>query len=139
MPDYVKAAATAKRLVEGAGRPVDVFKHNTTPDNPAQPWRGVSGPPTAPEGGATMAVIATFVPASGPGFGKMVTDAEGELTVVYDQIALVASSSIPTGSTVEDLEDADSMRDGSDLWRIVAKGHLKPGPTSLLFVLGLKR
>jgi hypothetical protein len=137
--DFVKAAATAKRLVEAAGRPVDLFRVNRTPDDPAQPWRGVSGSPTVPEGGRIIPVIVAFVPASGSGFGKLVTDSGGTLNVAFDQVGLLATDTLPTGVTPTDVEQMDSMRDGDDIWKIVARGHLRPGTRSVLFLLALKR
>lgn len=139
MVDFARAAATAKRLVEANGRTVDLFKVNRTPDNPAEPWRGVSGAPTVPEGGVIASVIMAFVPASGSGFGKLVTDAGGSLGVAFEQVGLLATDSLPAGVTPSDVEQADSVRDGVDLWKIVTRGHLRPAATSVLFVLGLKR
>lgn len=140
MVDMVAAAATAKRLVEANGRAVTLFKVNRTPDNASEPWRGTSTPPNAPDGGLEIPdVIVAFVPASGGGFGKLVADAGGSLSVAFDQVGLMASDSLPTGTTFEDVEQADTIRDGDDLWKIVTRGHLRPASKSILFVLGLKR
>lgn len=136
MVSFTRAAATAKKLVEANGRSVDLFKVNRTPDDPSQPWRGVSGAPTVPEGGDTQTVTMAFVPASGSGLGKLITDLTGSLVSAFDQVGLLASSSLPAGVNVEDF---DTVRDGSDLWKIVQRGHLKPASTSVLYVLGLKR
>lgn len=136
MVDYAKAAATAKRLIEAAGRDVDLFRVNRTPDNPAKPWHGVSGSPTVPEGGKVEPAKMVFVPPAGSGFGKLIQDLTGELKVAFEQVGLLASSSLSAGT---DAEAFDSMRDGSDLWKIVLRGHLKPGDTSLIYVLGLAR
>ena len=140
MADFVKLAATAQRLVEANGRAVDLFRVNRTPDDPARPWRGVSGSPTVPEGGfIATGIIMAFVPPSGSGFGKLLVDGDGELDVAFDQIGLLASDSLPVGITPEDIEQADSIRDGSDIWKIMLRSHLRPASTSLLFTLGLKR
>lgn len=136
MADFTRAAATAKRLVEANGRSVDLFKVNRTPADPTQPWRGVSGAPTVPEGGITATAIVSFVPATGSGMGKLVKDLTGSLVSAFDQVGLLASSSLPAGVNAEDF---DSIRDGDDLWKIVQRGHLKPASTSVLYVLGLKR
>jgi len=136
MTDFAKAAATALRLVEANGRAVVLFKVNRDPDDPARPWEGVSGAPTVPEDGEIVPAIVAFVPATGGGFGKMIQDADGTLNVAFEQVGLLASSSMPPGS---DPEEFDSIRDGADLWKIVARGHLRPSTQSILFVLGLKR
>lgn len=139
MVDFVKAAATAKRLIEASGRTVELFKLNRTPANSAQPWRGNTNQPHDSKGGANIRLTMAFVPASGSGFGKLIQENGGSLAVAFDQVGLVASDSLPAGFTPEDLEQADKVRDGSDVWRIVTRGHLRPATKSLLFVFGLKR
>ncbi len=139
MVNFVKAAATAKRLVEANGRSVTLFRSNRTPANASQPWRGVSGSPTAPEGGISADVTMAFVPATGGGFGKMIKDLGGQISVAFDQVGLLATDSLPTGVSASDVEGMDSIRDGSGIWKIVTRGHLRPADRSLLFVLGLKR
>lgn len=139
MPDFVKLAAVAKRLVEANGRAVKVIKANRTPADSTKPWQGTSATPHESEGGGQFPVRVAFVPASGSGFGKMLQDAAGQLTVAFEQVGLLATDSIPSGFTFEDVEQADRLRDGSEVWKIVTRGHLRPGDTSLLFVLGLAR
>lgn len=136
MANSVKAANTAKKLVEKNGRTVQLFKYNRTPDDPAKPWLGTSSAPTASQGGEQVSAKVAFVPATGSGFGKMLRDKEGELDVAFDQIGLLASDSLPDGTNAEEF---DSVRDGSDIWKVVTRGHLRPGDKSILFVLGLKR
>tara|TARA_R110000822_G_scaffold120633_1_gene254106 strand:- start:1604 stop:1852 length:249 start_codon:yes stop_codon:yes gene_type:complete len=80
-----------------------------------------------------------FVPATGSGFGKLVTDSGGSLGVAFEQVGLLATSSLPAGVVAADVEGMDSIRDGDDLWKIVTRGHLRPADTSLLFVLALTR
>ena len=140
MVNFAKLAATAKRLVEANGRAVDLFRVNRTPDDPARPWRGVSGSPTAPEGGyIATGLLMAFVPPTGGGFGKLLQDDDGELDVAFDQIGLLASDSLPAGVTPEDVEQADAIRDGNDIWKIVLRSHLRPASRSILFTMGLKR
>lgn len=139
MADFVKAAATAKRLVEANGREVVLFKRNRTPDNAAEPWRGVSGVPTAPEGGLSMTVTMSFVPHFGSGFGKMVTDDGSGKGTQFDQIGLLASTSLPAGRTFLDVEQCDTIRDGDNIWKVERREHLRPADDSILFALGLKR
>lgn len=140
MADFVKLAATAKRLVEANGRAVTLFKINRDPDAPAEPWRGTSTPAAPGSGGLEIPdVVVAFVPATGGGFGKMIQDLGGTLQVAFDQVGLLASDSLPAGVTPTNVEEADAIRDGSDLWKIVTRGHLRPASKSLLFVLGLKR
>lgn len=139
MVDFARSAATALRLIEASGRSVELFRVNRTPDDPALPWRGTSEHPEPVAGGLTIPVIMAFIPASGSGFGKLVKELGGKLTVAFEQVGLMASSSLPTGMTPADVEEVDSVRDGLDIWKVVTRGHLQPGDTSILFVLGLKR
>lgn len=144
MPDFTRAAALAKRLIEASGRSVTLYKLDRTPDDPTKPWRGTDGPPSNAGGGKTIPAIAAFVPASGSGMGKMVADAGGSLSVAFDQVALLATGSIPAGVTPDDIEECDSMLDetagGSEqVWKIVTRGHLRPASESIMFVLGVKR
>lgn len=140
MADFVRAAATAKKLIEANGRAVTLFKLNRDPDDPSKPWRGTSTAPAVLSGGLQIAdVKVAFVPASGSGFGKLVADAGGSLDVAFDQVGLLASDSLPTGVTPQDVEESDAVRDGSEIWKIVTRGHLKPASKSVMFFLGLKR
>jgi len=137
--NFTKAAATAKRLVEANGRRVVLVKSNRTPAASAQPWRGSTEQPHESKGGAQTPVIMAFVPATGGGFGKLVADAGGSLAVAFDQVGLLASDSLPTGFSTSDVEEADRVVDGDDVWKVITRGHLKPASKSVLFVLGLKR
>lgn len=135
MVNYTALAATALRLVEANGRSVSLKRDNRTPDNAAQPWRGTSTAPDAGQGGATETAIMAFVPASGSGLGRIAANAEGQLAVAYDQVGLVAASSVPG----VDLEAFDRVLDAGVDWRIVTRELLQPSGTPLLWVLGLKR
>lgn len=139
MTDFVKAAATAKRLVEANGRAVTLFLSNRTPDDPSKPWRGSSSQPHPSKDGAQIPVTMAFVPASGSGFGKMIQDTGGSLVVAFDQVGLLASDSIPARFAPKDVEECDRVRDGDDIWKVITRGHLRPATKSLLFVLGLTR
>ena len=140
MADLVKAAATAKRLVEANGRSVTLFKLNRTADNSAKPWRGSSAKPASSKGGLEIAgVKMAFVPASGSGLGKTITNEEGRLVTAYDQIGLLAADSLPSTATPADVLKADAVRDGSQVWSIEGREELKPADNSILFVLALKR
>lgn len=140
MADFVRAAATAKRLIEANGRAVDLVKINRTPDDGAKPWRGTSSTPDELAGGLTIpGVKVAFVPVSGAGFGRAMVDAAESLGAKLQQFGLLATDSLPSGVTPEDVEACDKVRDGSDVWRIVVREHLKPADRSVLFYLGLAR
>lgn len=137
MPDFVKLAATAKRLVEGSARTVTFFKANRLPADAAKPWRGPeSGDPTALEGGATLEVLASFVPVGGSGLGRDEMDRPGTLIRDAQQFALVAATSLPDGT---DLAEFDSIEDGSTVWKIVHVAELHPADTGLLWSVAVTR
>ena len=140
MVDFASLAETAQTLVEANGRDVTLFKKDTTPANPAEPWRGPDL--TAPDPAAGIGPVkAAFVPATGGGFGKLLSDVDESLRRKVDQVCLLATSSVTDltpAATAADVENADTLRDGTTVYKIVSVGHLKPADTSLLFVLGLR-
>lgn len=138
MPDIVKLAATAERLIEANGRTVVFIKTNRTAANGSAPWRGPSfaAPPATNLGGDEVEAIAVFVPASGGGFGRKSTDRPAPRERDAEQIALVASNSLGAGV---DLADFQFLRDGSDLWNIDSVDELVPGSTSVVWEVVLSR
>ena len=136
MVDMVKAAATAKRLIEENGRTVTFYKLNRDPDAPAEPWLGTSTPPDPLADGDFFDAIVSFVPPSGTGFGRSVADQAAQLNVTLQQIGLLASDSIPVGVNVEEF---DNISDGPDNWKIVVRDHLRPADVSIMFAVGLTR
>lgn len=137
MPNFVKLAATAARLIEASGRTVTLLKYNRDPADAGEPWRGpiTSAEPSEAEGGAAVPATAVFVPASGGGFGSKATDREQTLVRDAQQIALVASNSIDGA----DLREFDALRDGADVWKIVSAEELRPGSTSLVWEVVLTK
>ena len=139
MVNYVALAATAKRLIEANGRLVTLFKRDRDPAVAGQPWRGPDLIPTPPDGIILGPIRVAFVPASGSGFGKMLFDGETNLAVKIDQVGIMATVSAADLSVSEaDIEKMDSLLDGTEVLKIVSKGHLKPADTSLIFLLGLQ-
>ncbi len=139
MADFVKLAATAKKLVEENGRLVTLFRKSRTPAVAGEPWRGPDPATPDPTGGIGPVLVA-FVPATGGGFGKLLFDSDETLRVKIDQVGLLASDSVlalTPPRTLEQVEEADTLRDGSKVYKIRSVGHLKPADTSLLLVLGL--
>ena len=130
MADFVKLAATAKRLVEKNGRTLSLYKRSVTPANSSQPWRGTGVADTT---GDPLDVIGCVVPASGSGFGRRRV-VDGELAEAFEQVALVAASSVPVGI---DLERFSTIVDGKRAWKIDNVEKLQPADVPLVFVLGL--
>lgn len=138
MVNYVKLAATAQRLIEANGRDVTLYKKELTPAAAAKPWRGVPAS-TAPE--STMGPIKiAFVPVGGSGLGYLLQDENGQVSKEITQEGLMAADSITALSpppTELDPKLYSTVVDGSRAFRIVKIGELKPGDTSLIFVVGL--
>lgn len=132
MPNYTRLAATAKRLVEKNARSVTLFKAGRTPANASEPWKGpsTSVDPSGANAGATVTVLAAFVPKSGTDLGSASRDRLRDSVKDRTKIALIATTSLPADT---DLSQFDSIRDGNDVWRIVGTDELKPSTTSLLW------
>ncbi len=138
MVDFVNLAKTAKKLVEANGRSVTLYKRDRTPAVAADPWRGPDSVPTSPDGLVIGPLKVAFVPATGSGFGKLLFDADNTLRRKIDLVGLLATDSVVAlDFTAADVEKADTLKDGTKIYKIVEVGHLQPGDTSLLFVLGL--
>jgi hypothetical protein len=137
---FAPAAARAKIAIEAKGRLVELVKLNETPANAARPWEGSSSSSAEPhvsKKGATIPVKMVFVPASGSGFGRMLSN-NGTLKIAYSQVGLLAADSIPARFEPEDVRLASKVIDGDRVWAIVTRGELKPATKSVLFVLGLE-
>lgn len=133
MVDFAALAVTAQRLVEANARQVTLRRANTAPASAGEPWRGPAGTIADGSGGATLAVLACFVPPGGAGMGRELRSMIGALTVDADQIALIASRSAGT-----DLSSFETVLDGGRTWKIVRADELRPASVSLLWVLYLK-
>ena len=132
---HVELAADAKELIEENGRSVTLYAKSRTAANPTQPWRGPSATP-----GDTFSAILAMVPASTSAFGSILgkagRDKDGTLVRTIEQVGLLASTS--TTAVGKDLNNFDSLLDGTKLYRVVAVEELKPGATSLIWVLGMR-
>jgi len=133
MADFAKLAATAKRLIEANGRTLTLRKRNRTPESAAQPWRGPAATPATAASGVTLSVVGVVVPVTGTGLGsvKVVGDT---LTQRFEQAALIASASLPTGV---DLKEFGTLVDGDRAWTIARVQELRPASTSVIYALGL--
>lgn len=136
MPDYVKLAATAKRLIEANARSVTLYKHDTAAADVAKPWDGVDLVPDAGDGGDSFSVLACFVPASGSGLGRMVAGFGSSLLNEFQQFALIAVNSLPT--PVPDLDEYDQLTDGSQSYGIGRRELLQPSTVPLFYALGIR-
>lgn len=121
MANFTKLAATAKRLINKNGREVSIVKLNTTPADPARPWRGPNNPRT---GGATVVAKAAFVPLGGSNLGITFQDA------APDSEVMLFAADDDEGNF---LENFDEVIDGTARWAIGQVQVLQPADKRLLY------
>lgn len=142
MVNYVRLAATVKRLIGASGRTVTLVKQSTTPANVLEPWKGpadedatiAADASSVGTGKAGFPVFATFVK-SDDELGELFASLAGTNVRRGAKIALVAGSDV----TPEQLEEYDTMIDGDDVWSIESVDTLRPGPIVVLHALVLGR
>lgn len=122
MPDYTALAATAKRLVEAAGKPLELRGRVTAPADPAKPWRGPGAAAEAPE--AVRGVVLDLV----------LTADTSDFVRRGDKRALVAAT-----STAADLRTFSKLFDGTEQWEVESCTLLNPGGVALLYSFHLRK
>lgn len=138
MPNYTNIAATAKRLVEDAGRSVTFVKQERNPTDANKPWRSVATPSNADSASLTgvaesrVSGIAVMVdPSSARNLGIMIDQSDEARRA--EKVFIVASSSVNV-----DLAEYDQVVDGTTVWGIVQVSELKPANVSLLFYVWVR-
>lgn len=119
--DYTTLSNTAQRLLRDFGRLVTLSKKNRSPADSNKPWRGPSAPDT------TTIAYAVVTP-------NNLMDEAGDIVRRGDATAYIAAKEVPNYN----LEQFDTLIDGSKVWKIVGVDVLNPGSTRLLYVLSLK-
>lgn len=125
MVNYVRAAATAKRLIEENGRDVTLVRKNQTSADNAKPWRG---PATAVN--VTVGTVkAVFYPIDEEDEkGGLLRRGEEKMMIAHDSLA------VP-----EDLEDIDHVSDGGRIYKVVKACPLGPGDVRIAYEFVVKR
>lgn len=126
--NYGRIAAIAIKQVADKGRAVTLRRLNSTPPDPAKPWRGPVDPRAA---AITLAVSAVFVEPSS--LQTLGLNAEMVDWVAHcEQVAIVASP--------DDLRDYSELLDSdASAWRIVGVSALQPATLRLLSYVGVAR
>jgi hypothetical protein len=125
--DYSDDVLTAQEMIAEFGRAVTFGKMSETP-NPTNPLHGPVAVPTTVSG-----VMACFVePSSAVRLGA--SSARERLWKDATQIMLVA----PDGTNEFDLFEEVTDLDGS-VWSVGHTEKLQPGPTVLLYFIGVRR
>lgn len=125
--DFARAAALAQRLIEANGRDTVFDKLSATAVDADKPWKGPGSPTVAD----TVTQKAVFVPHAGnEDLGRYFVDVE--LMKRCDQLLM-------TFVGTKDLTTFHRVTDSGTQWRIEWIRELKPGPTSVLIVMGVCR
>lgn len=132
MVDYVKSLATAKRLIQEAGRQVTILQLASTSAEPTQPWASPTTPRATPDA-STMVYAVAVPPSSAQQLGLGV--------VAEDLMARVSQILIcePGTDDPDNLHLYHIVQDGGHDHKIVFAERLRPADTTLLYYLGLER
>jgi hypothetical protein len=130
MPNYVKAAATAKRLVDGAGRDVTLVQLDFDTPDPAKPWRGRSNPRETPA--STVTLKAAFLPLAG-NVQLGISQATIDLAKKNDETCMIGTT-LDLSIYQELVDSLEGRR-----YKIVGTEVLAPGGSRLLTFLVLKQ
>lgn len=123
--DYAELVAVAQSLISATGRQVTFQRLSTTAADLTKPWNG-TGSPTVQ---VSATLFATFVPATGSGFGREFVSEE--MLKRVEQVCLVAPNA-------NNMSTFNTIVDGAT-WGIEWVYELKPGATTLLWAIGVKQ
>lgn len=131
MPDYAKLAATALRLINNAGRTMEIHKLDTTPADNARPWRSNEAPRATAE---VVTVKGVFVHLDSLiDLGMHRKPDKGD-TRRDTELIMVAAKGIAA-----DLMTFDEVDDGGKRLKIERVQLLKTGDVPLIFAFEVKR
>lgn len=126
MVNYVKSAATAKRLIEANGQDVSLYRKSETPSDSTKPWRGP----------ATLTANTLVATVKGVVVDMSDKDVDGTLIRRSDRKLMIANDSLPTNVTTEDI---DFVRIAGEDFKVVSSNPLQPGPIRILYEFILRR
>ncbi len=130
MVDYVKLAATAKRLIEANGRSITFVRDSETPVDVNKPWLGPTGADT------TLILFGVFVPPDT--VRQFGLSALGQGTEFKDLISFSEEMAI-VFPDVNELRQFTHVEDETIRWGITGIQILKPSTVQLLAFIGLRR
>lgn len=131
MVDYTRLATTAARLIKNNGRSITFVKLNETAGDANKPWNGPGA-----GGESTLALNGVFVPPNT--VRQFGLSALGEGTEFKDLITF-SEQVIITAQGDNDLREYTSVIDRSDRWGIIGLQVLRPGDTTLIAFVGVRR
>lgn len=131
MVNYVRLVQTASRLIANNGRAIQFFKFNEIPNDSNQPWKG-----PAISGEQTLELNGVFVPPNT--VREFGLSALGEGTGFEDLIAF-SQQVIIVAQGENDLREYTTVIDRDQRWGIVGLQVLRPGNTTVLGFVGVRR
>lgn len=132
MVNYVRLAATSRRLIEKNGRDIQFFKPSSAPASPSKPWNG----PISLDPDDSVTLKAVFAPPNT--VRQFGLTALGEGTQYDDLFSFVETICIFFPGE-NDIRQFKFVRDASVDWNVVAFQLLKPADIQLVGYLGLRR
>jgi hypothetical protein len=125
--DYARAAAKAKRSIEKSGRDATFERLDATAADADKPWKG----PAAVTVAQSVTQKSVFLPHNGnEDLGKF---------FVSDDLLKRCEQVLMTFVGATDLTGFHRVKDGNVVWKIEWVRELKPGPSSLLYAMGVSR
>lgn len=126
MPNFVKLAATAKRLIDGSGRTISVIREAAVVVDSSQPWRSDPTPVTT-----TVTGKAAFVSA-GSGLGiTFITEAVRR----GNQVCMFPADDDGGNDLTKFTKIADNLVE----WQILKAEVLQPAETKLVYLFEVSR
>lgn len=130
MANYAANAATARRMINGAGRNVTLVQLDFNAPNSAKPWRGVADPRSTPTRSIPLkAVFVSVAAVSALGLTKTTMD----LAKKADLTCMVS-----TPEKVDLFQELVDSKDGRR-YKIMKVEVLAPGDVTILQFLVLKQ
>ena len=131
--DYTELASVAQELIEDNGRTVTLQKKSRTVQDVTKPWRGVTTTPVS-----EIAAIAVMFDVTDEQITPEATREDNrDLILRGDKMAVVASNSL-TSATQPNLVGYDTFVDGAEIFQIISVETVKPGPTTLVYIIQLR-
>lgn len=130
MVDYTRLAATAQRLITSNGRSISFVKLDEVSADPNKPWNGPGVADTV------LPLSGVFVPPNTVrqfGLSSLGEGTEFKDLITYsEQVIIVAQGD-------NDLRGYTKVVDRSVNWGIIGLQVLRPGDTSLIAFVGVRR
>jgi hypothetical protein len=130
--NYTRFRAVAERLIEENGRSMSLRRMDQgNPADPLRPWRASDG-----DDNIALTVIGVFIDFD-------LEDIDGTLVKQGDKRVLVAATSVEDAAEVgmdfDEVEDFDSLFDGSENWKIVKVNVIEPGTLRILYDIQVRK